>query len=126
MTHRPHVRGAMKLDDELAALNDKLEQLETAPSVIGDWHRLEARVARLLIHAQNELTAVQRDLIDFVRAEPPDPRWYELQAHARRIRDAMEELRMLRMCAQSRLFEHEAEDLQRDFSNLTAPVGRTS
>lgn len=126
MAHRPHVLRAMKLDDDLVALNDKLEQLETGPAVIGDWHRLEARAARLLIHAQNELTSVQRDLIDFVRAEPPDPRWYALQARARRIRDAMEELRMLRMCAQSRLFEYEAEDLQCDFANLPGTSGRTT
>lgn len=116
----------MKLDDELAALHARLEQLESSNAVIGDWHRLEARVARLLIHAQNELTVVQRELIDFVRAEPPDPRWHRLQTHARRIRDAMEELRMLRMCAQSRLFENEAAESQSDFSNFSTPPRRTA
>jgi len=109
----------MKIAHELRALHEKLEQLEDGPSVVGDWHRLEARVARMLIHTQNELTGLQRDLIDLVRAEPPDPRWYELQARTRALRDGMQELRMLRLCAQSRLFEHEVAETQTDVSNWT-------
>jgi hypothetical protein len=109
----------MKFVDELAALHEKLEQLEEGPSVVGDWHRLEARVGRMLIHAQNELTRLQRDLIDLVRVQPPDPRWAELRVQTRALRDGMEELRMLRLCAQSRLFEYEAADAQTEFSNWT-------
>lgn len=116
----------MKLDDELGALHEKLESLEHGPAVIGDWHRLEARVARLMIHAQNELTSVQRELIDFVRAAPPDPRWHQLQSRAQWIRNAMEEMRMIRMCAQSRLFEHEAAEYQKDFMDFDRSPGRSA
>ena len=109
----------MNVVDELAVVHEKLEQLEEGPAVVGDWHRFEARVGRMLVHAQNELTRLQRDLIELVRAEPPDRRWHELQVQTRALRDAMEELRMLRLCAQSRLFEYEAASAQTDFTNWT-------
>jgi hypothetical protein len=79
----------MEVADELRALNEKLDQLEQGPAVVGDWHRFEARVARALICAHNQL----------------------LQSETRALRDALEELQMLRLCAQGRLLEYEAEDV---------------
>jgi hypothetical protein len=65
----------MKLLDEVRLLHERMAQLERGPTVVGDWHRFEARVARLLIAADS---ACLDDLL-------------------------LSELRMLRLCAQARL-----------------------
>lgn len=75
----------MRIADEIEALRDKLEQLEQGPAVIGDWHRLAARIARALI------------------------------CGCAATREQIAELRILRMCVESRAVElDEAEDNQRD------------
>ncbi len=79
------------LAQEVEELNRRLATLERGPSVVGDWHRLDARAARALIRAQCERTALLRDLID--------------------------QLQMIRLAAQRRVFEHEAAACQRDVSN---------
>ena len=95
----------------------RLSVLERGPAVVGDWHRLDARAARMMIRAQYELTALQRDLIGFVRAVPPDPGWRQRRTDAQVLRDLVDELQMIRLAAQSRVFEHEAADAQREVSS---------
>jgi hypothetical protein len=107
----------MALEDEVEELNSRLRNLEEGPAVIGDWYRLDAHVARTIIRAQYELTSLQRDLIELVRAVPPDPTWQQRRTAAQAIRDLVEELQMIRLAAQSRVFEHEAAVSQRDFPN---------
>lgn len=107
----------MRNADDVTELRERLEQLELGSAAIGDWHRFEARAARAMIHVQNEISLIQADLIDFVKAEPPDPRWYQQNSRVARLRETMDELRMLRLVAQGRIFEHEAEQQQSSFSN---------
>ena len=103
------------LESNEEALRDKLARLEEGPAVVGDWHRLEASAARALIGAQYELSAIQAEMLDSVRSSPPDPRWHARQRRLQDMREMMDELRLIRMCAQSRLFEIEAEASQTSF-----------
>lgn len=107
----------MKIDDDVGALRSQLDMLEQGPAKLGDWHRLDARAARTLIHAQHRIAALQQELIGFVRAEPPDPAWVGKQREAQRIRELMAELCIIRLCAESRILECEAERNQSGFSN---------
>ena len=103
------------LDTTVTSLNEKLARLEAGPSVAGDWHRLEAAAARGLIAAQNEIAGIQADMLELVKANPPDRRWYAAQARLHTVRGLMDDLRLVKLCAQSRLFEIEAEANQTDF-----------
>jgi len=85
----------MRLADELTVLREKLEQLERGTPVIGDWQRLEARVARALVAAGCELTVGEIDL-------------------ERSDLDEIEELRSLRLYAECRRFELEACCMHRE------------
>lgn len=107
----------MTLAQEVEELNTRLATLEQGPSVVGDWYRLDARAARTIIRAHYELTSLQRALIEVVRTVPPDPAWHRRRATLQAVRDLVEELQRIRLAAQSRAFEHEAADGQRDFSN---------
>jgi hypothetical protein len=106
------------IHDDFKTLQQRLDQLEAGPAAIGDWHRLEARAARTMVAAQNEIAALQARMLDLVRAEPPHPTWLEAQARIRAIRELMDDLRLIRLSAQGRIFEHEAAATQHDFSNV--------
>lgn len=103
--------------DEVEALQQRLAQLEQGPAVIGDWHRLVARAARLMVCGQTQLARLQCEMIELVRTPPPDPKWFGLLSQVHTLRDSMEDVRLVRLCAESRAFELEAEAIQRDVSN---------
>lgn len=100
----------MNIDAELEALRDKLAQLEDGPAVIGDWHRLEARIGRALVHGSNQLAVLNRMMLDQLRAD--DVKRFAVQRQLAALRDHMDELRMLRLCAAGRLLELQAEEDQ--------------
>ncbi len=110
----------MNLADELDGLHGKLAQLEQGDAVVGDWHRFEARAARALVRGQSQLAYLQRQMIELVRIEPPDPRWFGLLSNVHTLRDLMQEIRMVRLCAESRIIELQAEANQREFSNWSS------
>lgn len=113
----------MNIAEELEGLHARLAQLEQGPAVIGDWHRLVARAGRLLVYGQTQLARLQREMIELVRIEPPEPKWFGLLSSVHTLRDWMEEVRLVRLCTESRLMEMQAESKQGDFSNWSA-VGR--
>ena len=106
----------MKLVIERLVLHERLAQLEQGPAVIGDWHRLEARAGRALVHGQTQLARLQREMLELVRVEPPAPEWLALLSSVHAVRDTMEEVRIVRLCAESRILELQAEAGQRGFS----------
>lgn len=84
----------MTISDEVTAVRDRLEELEEGPAVIGDWHRLEARIVRALVAGVNQLAAMQRGVrIETLRAE-------------------LDELCLLRLVTQARLLELAADARQ--------------
>jgi len=109
----------MTLSETTHALREKLSRLEDGPSATGDWHRLGAAAARAIIAAQNEIALVQTDMLELVKAAPPDRRWYAAKEQLHQIRGLIEELRLIKLCAESRLFEIAAEQDQSSFR--TAP-----
>lgn len=102
----------MQLANEVETLRERFARLEEGASVLGDWLRLEARAARALIHGANQLLCLQREMLELGCDELPDPQWYSKRHVASAVVEAMDEIRVVRMCAQSRVFELEAKMAQ--------------
>jgi hypothetical protein len=106
------------IEEELEALRASVAELESRTTVADDWRRIEARAYLAQLGGQLQLTSLQRDMIDHVRAGRRDWSWQRTHVEVGRLVDKLNELRTLRTCAQSRVFEIEASQTQRAFSNL--------
>ena len=70
------------------ALTAKLDQLEHGPACPGDWVRLDASVTSAVVVARHELCGACLDALD-----------------RERLDELLDELRYIKLCAQTRLFE---------------------
>jgi hypothetical protein len=104
--------------DELTKLHERLDALDDEPATLGDWHRLEARAARLLIAGQHELARVQGEVLARCASEPRSPNRHSCVQQLVRI---LEELRIIRLCAEGRILELQAEAVKCGFSDRLAP-----
>jgi hypothetical protein len=77
-------------------LSEKLAQLENGASCPGDWVRLDVAATRAAVLARYELGGLPEDAIDC--GEPGE---------------LIDELRYIKLCAESRLFELSGYDARR-------------
>jgi hypothetical protein len=110
-----HVAGVC-IEQELEALRASVAELESRSAKADEWRRIEARAFLALLGGQLQLTSLQRDMIDHVRARRRDWSWQRTHVEVGRLVDRLNELRSLRTCAQSRVFEIEAGQAQRVLS----------
>jgi hypothetical protein len=107
----------MGIAEALEELRTKLDALEAGPATVGDWHRLDARAARALIAAQHELAQVQREVRGPGEGVSSEPMWLGQHTRVCRVAQIIEELRMIRLCAEGRILELQAEAMERGFTD---------
>jgi hypothetical protein len=98
----------MSLNDEADALRDKINDLALGPSTVEDWRLADARLFHALLEGQLEIQAKQSEMIALVKSSKPNWCWFEAHAAVRELREVLDDLRVLRMCVQSRIYELEA------------------
>jgi hypothetical protein len=106
------------IEQELEALRASVAELESRKTNADDWRRIEARAFLALLGGQLQLTSLQRDMIDHVRSRSRDWSWQRTHLEVGRLVETLNELRTVKTCAQSRVFELEATRAQRVFSNV--------
>lgn len=98
----------MSWTEEADAVRAKVDELALSPCTVEDWRLVDAQLFHALVEAQHEVSAVQRQMLELVKTSKPSWCWFEKQAAMLELREAMDDLRVLRMCVQSRIFELEA------------------
>jgi hypothetical protein len=104
------------IEQELEALRESVAELESRKATADEWRRIEARAFLALLGGQLQLTSRQREMIDRVRARDADWSWRRTHEEVGRIVETLNQLRDVRTCAQSRVFEIEAVLAQRAFA----------
>jgi len=103
----------MCIEEELEELRASVAELESRTATADDWRRIEARAFLALLGGQLQLTSLQRGMIDHVRAKSRDCTWRSTHLEVGRLVDKLNELRSLRKSAQSRAFEVETFEVER-------------
>ena len=103
----------MSWNDEADAVRIKVDELALSHATIEDWRLVDAQLFHALVEAQQEVCAVQCAMLALVKSSRPSWCWFEKQAEMLALRETMDDLRILRMCVQSRIYELEAGAEQR-------------
>jgi hypothetical protein len=98
----------MRWNDEADAVRAKVDDLALSQATVEDWRLVDAQLFHALVEVQQEVTAVRCAMLDLVKSSRPSWCWFEKQAALLELRETLDDLRILRMCVQSRIFELEA------------------
>jgi hypothetical protein len=96
----------MSWNDEADAARGKVDELALSPATADEWRRVDGQLCHALDEARREAARLQRELIAVV--QEPGWSWFENRAALLELREAVDDLCVLRMCVQSRIFELEA------------------
>ena len=103
----------MSWHDEADAVRVKVDELALTQATIDDWRLVDAQLFHAIVEAQQQVAAVQREMLHLARSSQPSWCWFEKQAEMLELRETMDDLRVLRMCVRSRIFELESGTDQR-------------
>jgi hypothetical protein len=103
----------MSWEDEASAVRDKIDELAMRQANLDDWRLVDAQLFHTLVEAQQHVANEQRAMLQLARSSQPSWCWFEKQAKLLELRETMDDLRVLRMCVRSRIFELEAGAAQR-------------
>jgi hypothetical protein len=98
--------------DEACSLRDKVDELAMCAATVEDWRLVDARLFHAMMEGQHEITALQAEMIALVKSSKPNWCWFETHAKLRELREVLDDLRVLRMCVQSRIYELECGAVQ--------------
>ncbi|HEY5948636.1 MAG TPA: hypothetical protein VIV40_24255 [Kofleriaceae bacterium] len=102
----------MALHDEADALREQVDHLALGPSTVEDWRLADAKLFHAMMEGQLEVQALQGEMIKLVKTTRPSWCWFEKHAAVRELVELLDDLRVLRMCVRSRIYELEAGDAQ--------------
>ena len=98
----------MSWNEHANAVRARVDELALSAATVDDWRRVDAELFRTLVEVQQQAGALRGEMLDLVKSSQPSWCWFEKQAAMLELREAMDDLRILRMCVQSRIFELEA------------------
>ena len=98
----------MSLVNEAEALREKVDELAQDNASVEDWRLADARLFHALLEGQLEINRLQGEMITLVKSSKPNWAWFQTHASLRSLRSILDELRVLRMCVRSRIYELEA------------------
>src|SRR5688500_9167350 len=93
---------------EAEALRDKIDDLAQRSASVESWKLLDAQLFHALVEGQFEINALQGEMIALVKTSKPNWCWFQTHQSLRELREVLDDLRVLRMCVQSRIYELEA------------------
>jgi hypothetical protein len=103
----------MSWNEHADAVRARVDDLALSAASLEDWKRVDADLFGALVEVQRLVTELRTEMLELVKAETPSWGWVEKQRVMLELREAMDDLRVLRMCVQSRIFELEAGAEQR-------------
>jgi hypothetical protein len=98
----------MSCRDEAEALRDKIDDLAQRSASVDDWKLLDAQLYHALVEGQIEINTLQSEMIALVKSSKPNWCWFQTHQSLRELREVLDDLRVLRMCVQSRIYELDA------------------
>jgi hypothetical protein len=99
--------------DEADAVRVKVDELALSRATIDDWRLVDAQLFHAVVEAQQQVAEVQRQMLELAKSSQPSWCWFEKQAEMLELRETIDDLRVLRLCVKSRIFELEAGADQR-------------
>lgn len=98
----------MSVVTEAEALREKVDELALGNASVEDWRLAGACLLHALVEGQQQIDHLQREMVALVKSSKPNWEWFQTHAALRSLRGILDELRVLRMCVQSRIYELEA------------------
>ena len=98
----------MSWNEHANAVRARVDELALSEATVDDWHRVDAELFRTLVEVHQQVGALRSEMLNLVKSSQPSWCWFEKQQAMLELREAMDDLRVLRMCVQSRIFELEA------------------
>ena len=98
----------MSLYDEAVTLREKVDQLAHGPATLKEWHGAEAAMLDVLRAGHRQMELLEERMSALVESGKPGWCWFEAQASHRGLSQLLDDLLVLRICVQSRIFELEA------------------
>jgi hypothetical protein len=102
----------MALIDEADALRDQVDELAMCAATLDDWRLVDARLSHALVDGKLEIASLQAEMVALVKSSKPNWCWFQTHSRLRELRELLEDLRVLRMCVQSRIYELEQGAMQ--------------
>lgn len=102
----------MSWEDEATAIRDRVDELAMQQADLDDWRLADLQLVHALAEAHHQVVQIQAEMRALVESSKPNWCWFEKHAAVRQIREVMEDLRVLRMCVRTRIFELEAGGAQ--------------
>ena len=102
----------MNATEEAESLRDKVDELAMSAATLDDWRLVDARLFHAMVESKLEITSLQAEMIALVKCSKPNWCWFEKHSKLRELRELLDDLRVLRMCVQSRIYELECGALQ--------------
>jgi hypothetical protein len=101
----------MSWEDEAAAVRDRVDELAMKQASIDDWRLADIQIVHALVEAQQHVAELQGEMVALIKSSKPNWCWFEKHAAMREIRE-VDDLRVLRMCVRTRIYELEAGNAQ--------------
>jgi hypothetical protein len=98
----------MSWHDEADAVRIKVDELALSRATVDDWRLVDAQLFHALVEAKQQADKLHREMVEVAQSARPDWCWFEKRGEMLELREVMDDLRVLRMCVQSRIFELEA------------------
>jgi len=99
----------MKLDDEAEAIRLVVDDLAQRCADLEEWQLADARLFAALVEGTTQMSELQLEMCQLVKtSHDPTWCWFEKHAATRALAEIVDDLRVLRMCVRSRIFELEA------------------
>jgi DNA repair exonuclease SbcCD ATPase subunit len=102
----------MSWEDEAATIRDRVDELAMKQATADDWRLADLQLVHALAEAQQQIATLQGEMVKLIKSSKPNWCWFRTHAEIREIREVMDDLRVLRMCVRTRIFELEAGDAQ--------------
>jgi len=99
------------LETELEALREQIDELAHGAAPIAAWYRMRDHVSEVIVHGQLRVMALRREMIRKARSSTPNWSWFETHAGMHEVREQLDQLALLRMCVDSRIFELETHEV---------------
>ena len=98
----------MTLYEEANALREQIDELARGSTSVEQWRIAEAAMTRVMREGRRHIEDLESEIETLCDSAQSCWRWVSASAELRELREALDDLLVLRMCMQSRIFELEA------------------
>lgn len=102
----------MEIVREARAIRESVSRLEHSAATTAQWRQLDARVFQLILDTQVQLVAEQRTTMERSLPRLRAGSWTRAHARVQQLVELLDELHLVRIGVQSRIFEIDAAERQ--------------